>query len=75
MQFYQAVIDNLIERLPDSELVVLLKPLDKLFWPKQRDSLILFGEKDLAKLMGQSSREAISEYKLQGDSHRKTQDF
>ncbi len=40
LQFYQAVIDNLTERLPNSELVALLKPLDKLFWPKQRDSLI-----------------------------------
>lgn len=31
LQFYQAVIDNLTKRLPDSELVNLLKPLNTHF--------------------------------------------
>lgn len=54
LQFYQAVIDHPTERLPDSSLVALLKPLDKHFWPKQRASQFRFREKekgDMAKLM------------------------
>lgn len=78
LQFYQAVSDNLTKRLPDNELVQLLKPLDKRYWPEQREELILFGESqvhDLAKLIGEPSREAVSEFrdwKLQGTQAGKT---
>ncbi|KAK1896134.1 Ribose-phosphate pyrophosphokinase [Dissostichus eleginoides] len=43
-QFYQSIIDNLTRRLPDSELVTMLKPMDQHFWPKERTELVLFGK-------------------------------
>lgn len=72
LQFHQSVVDNLVKRLPDSDLVQLLKPLDKSCWPADRGELVLFGEREvhkLAKLLGEPSREAVEEYrdwKLQG---------
>ena len=45
-QFYQAVIDNLKKRMPESDLVHMLKPLDKRFWPQDRNALILYGKKE-----------------------------
>ncbi|XP_062376891.1 E3 SUMO-protein ligase KIAA1586-like [Sardina pilchardus] len=70
-QFYQSVIDNLKKRMPESDLVSMLKPLDKRFWPKDRNALVLYGEKEiraLAKTLGESASEAVQElrdWKLQ----------
>ncbi|XP_052009852.1 uncharacterized protein LOC127662622 [Xyrauchen texanus] len=78
LQFFQAVIDNLSSRLPDSELTKSLKPLDPHNWPKTRDELILYGEKEiheLAKDLGVSTREAVEDFrswKLQEDQSGKT---
>lgn len=58
-QFLQAVIDNLSVRLPDSELTELLTPLEPSCWPKDRNSLVLYGEKEihnLAKHLGVTTR-------------------
>ncbi|KAI7810725.1 hypothetical protein IRJ41_005853 [Triplophysa rosa] len=77
-QFLQAVIDNLSVRLPDSEFTELLAPLEPSCWPKDRNSLVLYGEKeihDLAKHLGVPTRAAVEEYrfwKLEGDSPGKT---
>lgn len=77
-QFYQSIIDNLQKRLPDSELVAMLKPLDAHFWPTDRSGLVLFGDGQVgrfAKLMGESGTHAIGEYrdwKLQGSAHGPT---
>ncbi|KAK5866511.1 hypothetical protein PBY51_020697 [Eleginops maclovinus] len=71
-QFYQSILDNLRSRLPDSELIAMLKPLDQHFWPAERSDLMLFGEREVgrfAKLLCESSTEAIEEFrdwKLQG---------
>ncbi|KAK0133231.1 E3 SUMO-protein ligase KIAA1586 [Merluccius polli] len=71
-QFYQSIIDNLKKRLPDSELVAMLKPLNAHFWPSDRSELVLFGEHEVgkfAKLLGEPATEAVNEYrdwKLQG---------
>ncbi|XP_073693982.1 E3 SUMO-protein ligase KIAA1586-like [Garra rufa] len=71
-QFIQAVIDNLKRRLPSDDFVELLKPLEMSNWPKQREQLVLFGEPEvhkLAKLLGESPRQAIDEFRdfqLQG---------
>ncbi|XP_062260281.1 E3 SUMO-protein ligase KIAA1586-like [Platichthys flesus] len=71
-QFYQSILDNLRKRLPDSELIAMLKPLDQHFWPSERSDVVLFGEREVgrfAKLLGESSTEAIEEFrdwKLQG---------
>ncbi|KAF3854360.1 hypothetical protein F7725_022415 [Dissostichus mawsoni] len=43
LQFYQSIIDSLKKRLPEPDLVRMLKPLDKRFWPEQRSALILYG--------------------------------
>ncbi|KAK9976954.1 hypothetical protein ABG768_018775 [Culter alburnus] len=78
LQFFQAVIDNLSSRLPDSELTKSLKPLDPHNWPKTRDELILYGEKEiheLAKDLGEPTREAVEDFrswKLQEDQSGKT---
>ncbi|XP_034149789.1 E3 SUMO-protein ligase KIAA1586-like [Esox lucius] len=77
LQFFQAVIDNLSSRLPDSELTKLLKPLDPHIWPKTRDELILYGEDEiyeLAKDLGEPAREAVEDFrswKLQKDQSGK----
>lgn len=45
--------------LPDSELVKMMKPLDKCSWPKKREDLLLFEETevgDLAKLLKRINR-------------------
>ncbi|KAF3859148.1 hypothetical protein F7725_021547 [Dissostichus mawsoni] len=79
-QFYQSIIDNLTRRLPDSELVTMLKPMDQHFWPKDRRELVLFGESEVgkfAKLLGESATEAVSEFrdwKLQGKEHQAIKD-
>ncbi|KAI9516433.1 hypothetical protein NQZ68_015934 [Dissostichus eleginoides] len=70
-QFYQSVIDNLKKRMPESDLVNMLKPLNKRFWPQDHNALILYGEKEiraLAKALGESASEAVQElcdWKLQ----------
>ncbi|XP_063730111.1 E3 SUMO-protein ligase KIAA1586-like [Eleginops maclovinus] len=70
-QFYQSVIDNLKKRMPESDLVNMLKPLNKRFWPQDRNALIMYGEKEiraLAKELGESASEAVQElrdWKLQ----------
>ncbi|KAK1900894.1 E3 SUMO-protein ligase KIAA1586 [Dissostichus eleginoides] len=70
-QFYQSVIDNLKKRMPESDLVNMLKPLNKRFWPQDRNALILYGKKEiraLAKALGESASEAVQElrdWKLQ----------
>ncbi|KAF3834440.1 hypothetical protein F7725_025644 [Dissostichus mawsoni] len=70
-QFYQSVIDNLKKRMPESDLVNMLKPLNKRFWPQDRNALILYGEKEiraLAKALDESASEAVQElrdWKLQ----------
>ncbi|KAL2095659.1 hypothetical protein ACEWY4_007807 [Coilia grayii] len=70
-QFYQSVIDGLKMRMPESDLVQMLKPLDKHFWPKDRNALILYGEHEvrkLAKTLGESVSEAVDgfrDWKLQ----------
>lgn len=75
-QFYQSIIDNLTRRLPDSELVTMLKPIDQHFWPKERTELVLFGEREVgkfAKLLGESVSQAVSEFrdwKLQGKEYQ-----
>ncbi|KAI9541134.1 hypothetical protein NQZ68_033594 [Dissostichus eleginoides] len=77
-QFYQSIIDNLTRRLPDSELVTMLKPMDQHFWPKERTELVLFGESEVgkfAKLLGESATEAVSEFRdwklqQQGKEHQ-----
>ncbi|KAL2096749.1 hypothetical protein ACEWY4_005956 [Coilia grayii] len=77
-QFYQSIIDSLQKRLPDSELVAMLKPLDVHFWPTDRSDLVLFGDGQVgrfAKLIGESATQAIGEYrdwKLQGSAHGQT---
>ena len=71
-QFYQSIIDNLTRRLPDSDLVTILKPMDQHYWPEEREQLVLFGEREvvkLAKLLGESANDAVNEFrdwKLQG---------
>ncbi|KAJ4926412.1 hypothetical protein JOQ06_008586 [Pogonophryne albipinna] len=75
-QFDQSIIDNLSRRLPDSELVTMLKPMDQHFWPKERTELVLFGEREVgkfAKLLGESATEAeFRDWKLQqqGKEHQ-----
>ncbi|KAK0142237.1 hypothetical protein N1851_020068 [Merluccius polli] len=62
-QFDQSVIDNLKKRMPESDLVNMLKPLNKRFWPQDRNALILYGEKEiraLAKTLGESASEAVA---------------
>lgn len=65
-------------RFPDSELTELLTPLKPSCWPKDRNSLVLYCEKeihDLAKHLGVPTRAAVEEYrlwKLEGDSLGKT---
>ena len=61
-QFYQSVIDGLRMRMPESDLVQMLKPLEKHFWPKDRNELILYGEHEvrkLAKTLGESVQAAV----------------
>ncbi|KAK5885929.1 hypothetical protein CesoFtcFv8_017017 [Champsocephalus esox] len=76
-QFYQSVIDNLKKRMPESDLVNMLKPL-KRFWPQDRNALILYGEKEiraLAKALCESASEAVQElrdWKLQDPAPGKT---
>lgn len=75
LQFFQAVIDNLSSRLPDSELTKSLKPLDPHNWPKTRDELILYGEKEIHELAKKPTREAVEDFrswKLQEDQSGKT---
>ncbi|KAK5892621.1 hypothetical protein CesoFtcFv8_012982 [Champsocephalus esox] len=65
-QFYQSVIDNLTKRMPESDLVHMLKPLNKRFWPQDRNALVLYGEKEiraLAKALGESASEAVQEFR------------
>ncbi|KAK1895894.1 E3 SUMO-protein ligase KIAA1586, partial [Dissostichus eleginoides] len=74
LQFYQSIIDSLKKRLPEPDLVRMLKPLDKRFWPEKRSALILYGENEvraLAKVLGEPAQEAIEEfrdYKLENKS-------
>ncbi|CAL8294328.1 unnamed protein product [Gadus morhua 'NCC'] len=64
--------------MPESDLVHMLKPLDKRFWPQDRNALILYGEKEiraLAKTLGESASEAVQEFrdwKLQDDAPGET---
>ncbi|KAF3851737.1 hypothetical protein F7725_005092 [Dissostichus mawsoni] len=66
-----SLFDNLKKRMPESDLVNMLKPLNKRFWPQDRNALILYGEKEiraLAKALGESASEAVQElrdWKLQ----------
>ncbi len=56
LQFNQPIIDSLKKRLPEPDLVQMLKPLDKRLWPQQRSALILYGETEvraLAKTLGE----------------------
>ena len=75
--FYESVISSLTKRLPDSNLVLTLKALDKRFWPGEQD-LILHGEPEvhsLAKDLGEPTREAVEQFrdwKLQGTAPGKT---
>ncbi|XP_026108303.1 E3 SUMO-protein ligase KIAA1586-like [Carassius auratus] len=50
--FLQAIIDSLSSRMPlhDTNLTKIITPLDPLNWPKSRESLILFGEKEIHDL-------------------------
>lgn len=63
----QTVIDNISVRFPDSELTELLTPLKPSCWPKDCNSLVLYGEKeihDLAKHLGVPTRAAVEKYRL-----------
>lgn len=77
-QFLQAVIDNLSVSSESGRRTELLAPLEPSCWPKDRNSLVLYGEKeihDLAKHLGVPTRAAVEEYrfwKLEGDSPGKT---
>ncbi|XP_059386263.1 uncharacterized protein LOC132121100 isoform X3 [Carassius carassius] len=77
LQFLQAIIDSLSSRMPDTKLTKIITPLDPLSWPKSRESLILFGEKeihDLAKMLEVPSREAVEDFrnwKLNNDQNGK----
>ncbi len=65
-QLYQSVIDNLTRRMPESDLLQMLKPLDKRFWPQDRNALILYGENEvraLAKMLGEPAREVVEEFR------------
>ncbi|XP_051502617.1 E3 SUMO-protein ligase KIAA1586-like [Myxocyprinus asiaticus] len=67
LQFLQAIIDSLTSRMPDPELTKILAPLDPLSRPKNRESLVLFGEKeihDFAKKLGVPSREAVEDIRF-----------
>ena len=78
LQFNQSIINSLKKRLPEPDLVQMLKPLDQRFWPKQRSALILYGETQVrafAKTLGESAREAVEEFrdfKLQNRAPGKT---
>lgn len=65
-QLYQSVIDNLTRRRPESDLLQMLKPLDKRFWPQDRNALILYGENEvraLAKMLGEPAREVVEKFR------------
>ncbi|XP_048037434.1 E3 SUMO-protein ligase KIAA1586-like [Megalobrama amblycephala] len=69
---------HLKKRLPEPDLVQMLKPLDKRFWPQQHSARILYGETEvraLAKTLGEPAREAVEEFrdfKLQNRAPGKT---
>ncbi|XP_052446063.1 E3 SUMO-protein ligase KIAA1586-like [Carassius gibelio] len=75
--FLQAIINSLSSRMPDTNLTKIITPLDPLNWPKSRESLVLFGEKeihDLAKMLEVPSREAVEDFrnwKLNNDQNGK----
>lgn len=75
-QFLQAVIDNLSVHLPDSELTELLTPLAPSCWPKDCNSLALYGENEIHNLaIWEYPPAAVGEYrlwKLEGDCPGKT---
>jgi len=65
-QLYQSVIDNLTWRMPESDLIQMLKPMNKRFWPRERNALILYGENEvraLAKMLGEPAREVFEEFR------------
>ncbi|RXN03547.1 E3 SUMO-protein ligase KIAA1586-like [Labeo rohita] len=78
LQFNQSIINSLKKRLPEPDLVQMLKPLDKRFWPQQHSARILYGETEvraLAKTLGEPAREAVEEFrdfKLQNRAPGKT---
>lgn len=49
-QIYQALIDSINSRFPDSELVELMKPLYIVNWPENESDLILYGESEVLRL-------------------------
>uniref|UniRef100_A0A8C6WVY2 HAT C-terminal dimerisation domain-containing protein n=1 Tax=Neogobius melanostomus TaxID=47308 RepID=A0A8C6WVY2_9GOBI len=66
LQFNQSIINSLKKRLPEPDLVQMLKPLDKRFWPQQHSARILYGETEvraLAKTLGEPAREAVEEFR------------
>ncbi|XP_056091376.1 E3 SUMO-protein ligase KIAA1586-like [Rhinichthys klamathensis goyatoka] len=77
-RFHESVIASLTKRLPESNLVLMLKALDKRFWPGEQEDLILHGEPEvhsLAKALGEPTREAVEQFrdwKLQGTAPGKT---
>ncbi|XP_060788818.1 E3 SUMO-protein ligase KIAA1586-like [Neoarius graeffei] len=76
--FYESVIASLVKRLPESNLVLTLKALDKRFWPGEQEDLILHGEPEvqgLAKALGEPTRDAVEQFrdwKLHGIAPGKT---
>lgn len=77
-QFYQSVIDGLKRWMLESDFIQMLKPLEKHFWPQDRNALILYEENEirtLAKKLGESAIEAVDEFrnsKLQNKPPGKT---
>lgn len=77
-QLYESVIVSLAKRLPESNLVLKLKALDKRFWPTAQEDLVLHGKPEvhsLAKALGEPTREAVEQFrdwKLQGTAPGKT---
>lgn len=66
LQFNQSIINSLKKRLPEPDLVQMLKPLNKRFWPQQHSARILYGETEvraLAKTLGEPAREAVEEFR------------
>ena len=69
LQFYQSIINSLKKRLPEPDLVQMLKPLDKRFWPQQHSSCLLYGETEVEHWQkhweNRSAVEELRDFKLQ----------
>ena len=66
LQFSQSIIDSFKKRLPEPDLVKILKPLERRFWPQQHSALILYGETEvcsLAKTLGEPAPEVVQEFR------------